>query len=33
MVRLLRNTLPQTFNPRTGTFIGYDGTRHFCVAD
>ena len=21
-----------TFNPRTGTFNGYDGLRHFCVA-
>jgi hypothetical protein len=21
-----------TFNPRTGTFNGYDGQRHFCVA-
>jgi hypothetical protein len=23
----------RTFNPRTGTFIGYDGKRHFCEAN
>jgi hypothetical protein len=22
----------RSFNPRTGTFVGYDGARHFCVA-
>lgn len=22
----------RTFNPSTGTFVGYDGDRHFCVA-
>ncbi len=23
----------RTFNPDTGTFIGYDGAEHFCVAN
>lgn len=23
----------RTFNPRTGTFVGYDGKRHFCEAN
>jgi hypothetical protein len=23
----------RTFNPRTGTFIGYDGDQHFCAAN
>ena len=23
----------RTFNSRTGTFVGYDGDRHFCVAN
>ncbi len=23
----------RTFNPRTGTFMGYDGKRHFCEAN
>ena len=23
----------RTFNPDTGTFIGYDGEEHFCVAN
>ncbi len=23
----------RSFNPRTGTFIGYDGGEHFCVAN
>ena len=23
----------RTFDPRTGTFVGYDGQEHFCVAN
>ncbi|KQZ31059.1 hypothetical protein ASD50_16160 [Mesorhizobium sp. Root552] len=23
----------RSFNPRTGTFVGYDGLRHFCQAN
>ena len=23
----------RSFNPRSGTFVGYDGAEHFCVAN
>jgi len=30
--RYCRDTY-RSFNPRTGTFVGYDGNRHFCQAN